>query len=258
MTFRPEQRKVVSDQPGVSITTPTRMALLAEIEGLLTACTGFALATLNLDHLVKLRRDPAFRAAYAAQSHVVADGNPVVWLQRLAGCPVELVPGSELIAPLVAMAARLGVPVALLGSTEATLALTSARLKADHPHLTIVACIAPPQGFDPTGPAGEAALSRLTATGARLCFLALGAPKQEILAARGHALLPEAGFVSIGAGLDFIAGTQKRAPVWVRRIAMEWAWRMALNPGRLARRYLDCALILPGLALAAWRARPPS
>ena len=86
-------------------------------------------------------------------------------------------------------------------------------------------------------------------------FLALGAPKQEILAARGLTLQPALGFVSIGAGLDFIAGAQTRAPLWVRRIAMEWAWRMASHPRRLARRYLDCAAILPGLTRAAWTAR---
>ncbi|MEO8243731.1 MAG: WecB/TagA/CpsF family glycosyltransferase [bacterium] len=247
---------VISFLPGpAAITTPTRAALLDEIETLLKSHQGFALATLNLDHLVKLRRLPAFRAAYAAQTHVVADGNPVVWLHKLAGNPVELVPGSELIAPLAALAAGLAVPVALLGSTEETLALAAAHLQKAHPGLTVVARIAPPHGFDPAGPAGEEALRQLAASGARLCFLALGAPKQEILAARGHALLPEVGFVSIGAGLDFIAGTQTRAPLWVRRIAMEWAWRMALNPGRLAGRYRDCALILPGLMLAAWRGR---
>ena len=237
------------------VNTPTRAVLLDQIDALLKARKGFALATLNLDHLVKLRRIPAFLAAYAVQTHVVADGNPVVWLQKLAGNPVELMPGSELIAPLAALAAGLAVPVAFLGSTEDTLALAAARLQKAYPGLSVVARIAPPQGFDPAGPAGEAALLQVQASGAQLCFLALGAPKQEILAARGHVMLPELGFVSIGAGLDFIAGTQKRAPVWVRRIAMEWAWRMALNPGRLARRYLDCALILPGLMLAAWRTR---
>ena len=96
-------------------------------------------------------------------------------------------------------------------------------------------------------------LAELAASGARLCFLALGAPKQEILAARGHGLLPQVGFVSIGAGLDFIAGAQVRAPVWVRRIAMEWAWRMLGNPRRLAKRYAQCALVLPGLMAQAKR-----
>ena len=203
--------------------------------------------------MVKLARDPAFRTAYLAQSHVVADGNPVVWVQKAAGQPVELIPGSELIAPVAALAARQDVPVALLGSTEAVLARAAAALEADHPGLRVVAKIAPPQGFDPAGAPGAAALEALAASGARLCFLALGAPKQEILAARGHGLLPQVGFVSIGAGLDFIAGAQVRAPVWVRRIAMEWAWRMLGNPRRLAKRYAQCALVLPGLMAQAKR-----
>lgn len=239
----------------VAVNFATPAALFADIEIRLRGGLSFALATLNLDHLVKLRRLPAFHAAYIRQTHVVADGNPVVWLYRLAGHPVELMPGSELIEPLAAMAARLGVPVALLGATEATLAAAAAQLQSANPGLTVAACIAPPQGFDPAGPAGAAALQQLAASGARLCFLALGAPKQEILAARGLDIRPGVGFVSIGAGLDFIAGTQKRAPKWIRRLALEWAWRMMLSPRRLARRYLDCILILPGLAISALRTR---
>ncbi|MEM7667689.1 MAG: WecB/TagA/CpsF family glycosyltransferase, partial [Pseudomonadota bacterium] len=72
---------------------------------------------------------------------------------------------------------------------------------------------------------------------------------------RAHAALPAVGFASIGAGLDFLAGTQVRAPAWVRKMALEWAWRLATNPGRMAKRYLDCALILPRLALTAFRQR---
>ena len=84
---------------------PTEAALLSDLEACLVRGQGFAIATLNLDHVVKLRRDPVFRAAYQAQSHVVADGNPIVWLSRLAGRrDVALVPGSELIAPVAALA----------------------------------------------------------------------------------------------------------------------------------------------------------
>ncbi|MCU0902865.1 MAG: WecB/TagA/CpsF family glycosyltransferase [Tabrizicola sp.] len=235
---------------------PTEAALLADVESCLARGQGFAIATLNLDHVVKLRRDPAFRAAYAAQSHVVADGNPIVWLMRLAGRrEVALVPGSELIAPVAALAARLKVPLAFLGSTDPVLRAAADRLRADHPGLTVAACLAPPYGFDPTSPAADALLDEIAASGARICLLALGAPKQEVLAARGFACHPGLGFLSIGAGLDFIAGHQTRAPVWVRKVAMEWLWRMLGNPRRLARRYLDCALVLPSLAGAALRSR---
>lgn len=217
--------------------------------------SGFTVATLNLDHIVKLRQQPAFRDAYARHSHVVADGNPIVWLRRVMGRPVALVPGSELVMPLAELARQADVPVALLGATDATLALAAARMQADLPGLRIVARIAPPFGFDPTGPEADRILSELADSGARLCFLALGAPKQEILAIRGAEKLPRCGFVSIGAGLDFIAGTQRRAPAWVRRIAMEWVWRMATDPVRLTRRYAQCFAILPGLFWSARRAR---
>ncbi len=235
---------------------PTEVALLADVEARLTAGQGFAIATLNLDHVVKMRGNPGFRRAYLAHSHVVADGNPIVWLSRLAGRgQVALVPGSELIAPMAALAARLGAPLAFLGSTEPVLQAATAALQADYPRLKVSACLAPPYGFDPESAAADALLDQVAASGARICLLALGAPKQEVLAARGLARHPQLGFLSIGAGLDFIAGHQVRAPVWVRKIAMEWLWRMLSNPRRLARRYLDCALVLPSLTGRAIAAR---
>ncbi|MES2541480.1 MAG: WecB/TagA/CpsF family glycosyltransferase [Pseudomonadota bacterium] len=235
---------------------PTEVALLADVEARLTAGQGFAIATLNLDHVVKMRGNPDFRRAYLAHSHVVADGNPIVWLSRLAGrSQVALVPGSELIAPMAALAARLGTPLAFLGSTEPVLQAATAQLKQDHPGLEVAACLSPPYGFDPESAAADALLDQVAASGARICLLALGAPKQEVLAARGLARHPQLGFLSIGAGLDFIAGHQVRAPVWVRKIAMEWLWRMLSNPRRLARRYLDCALVLPSLTGRAIAAR---
>lgn len=235
----------------VSVTHPDRAEFLADIEARLRSNRGFAVATVNLDHIVKLYRMPRFRKAYRAQTHVVADGNPIVWLSLLAGRPVELIPGSELIEPLAAIAARLETPVALLGATSETLERAAAALEAAHPGLRVVAKIAPPQGFDPEGETAGAALDEIGAAGARLCFLALGAPKQEVLAACGLDRLPACGFVSIGAGLDFIAGSQVRAPRIVRGLALEWLWRLARSPRRLAGRYGACIAVLPRLVRIA-------
>lgn len=237
----------------ITVNTPNAAALLAAVRQRLAAGQGFALATINLDHLVKLRADPAFRAAYAAQDLVVADGNPIVWLSRLARRPVDLVPGSTMVIPLARIAAATGRKVALLGATEPALQAAAARLQAEIPGLQIALQIAPPMGFDPQGAAAGAMLAQLQSEGIGLCFLALGAPKQELLAARGRDLAPDVGFACIGAGLDFLAGTQNRAPEWVQRIAMEWLWRMASNPRRLLPRYAACARLLPGQALCALR-----
>ncbi|MCC5991743.1 MAG: WecB/TagA/CpsF family glycosyltransferase [Rhodobacteraceae bacterium] len=239
----------------VTISCPTRAMLFEQMEQRLRLGQGFALATINLDHLVKLRESGDFREAYSRHELVVADGNPVVWLSRLARRPVALLPGSELIEPICAWAARQGIAVAFCGSTAATLDKAATELRHKIPGLRIAAQIAPPMGFDPVGPDARAMLEELRAAGAGICFLALSAPKQEILAIHGRDVAPELGFVSIGAGLDFISGRQTRAPRLVRRLALEWLWRMLSDPKRLVLRYIKSALILPGQARAALRLR---
>lgn len=239
----------------IHVDPANKTELMRAVTRAFAAGEGFALATINLDHLVKLSESEPFRAAYSAQDMVVADGNPIVWLSRLAGQRVELVPGSELVEPMARRAASLGVPIGLVGSTEAALDRASQALQSAIPGLDVAAKIAPPMGFDPGSSAANAIFHELEASGARLVFLALGAPKQEAMAARGRQIVPQIGFASIGAGLDFIAGSQTRAPKIVRRLALEWLWRMLTNPKRLFVRYLKCFAILPSQVRAAWRLR---
>jgi exopolysaccharide biosynthesis WecB/TagA/CpsF family protein len=238
----------------IRVTHADAAALLRAVDDRLAARQGAAVATINLDHLVKLRRDPAFRMAYAAQDIVVADGNPVVWLSRLARRSVSLVPGSDMTLPLVRLAAARGLRVALVGSNDTALAAAADRLRAEVPGVDVALTIAPPFPFDPLTE-GDPVLARIAVADIALCLLALGAPRQEVLAARGRAAAPRTVFASIGAGVDFLAGRQTRAPAWVRRIAMEWLWRAASQPRRLIPRYAACAAILPAQAWAAWKIR---
>lgn len=235
----------------ITVNVPTAAALLAEVRARFLARQGFALATLNLDHMVKLRRDPAYRPAYAAQDLIVADGKSILALSWLAGRRLGLAAGSDMVLPLARVAAETGTPVALFGSSPDSLEKAGRVMCEQVPGLEIVAQISPPLGFDPQSPLAAELLAEVAQSGARMCFLALGAPKQECLAARARSLHPEIGFASIGAGLDFLSGAQRRAPVWVRKLALEWFWRMMSNPRRLAGRYASCALILPSEALRA-------
>lgn len=240
----------------VTVTVPDKAALLADVGRHFDVKKGFSVATINLDHVVKLARDPRFRNAYAAHSHITADGNPIVWLSHLAGQgDVALVPGSEIIDPVARLAAEKGVPVAFFGATDASLEAAADAMRSQIPGIDIVLTLAPPMGFDPAGDMADDAIRQIGESGARLVFLALGAPKQEIFAARAAETLTETGFLSIGAGLDFISGAQVRAPKWVRALAAEWLWRMLSNPKRLAARYGACILALPGLTLKALAAR---
>ncbi len=243
------------DHSVIRVNVANTAALLAQVKQRLAQRSGFALATINLDHLVKLAHSAEFRASYAAHDLIVADGNPIVWLSHLARRPVSLVPGSDMVLPLAQAAANAGVGVALIGSTQAALDAACEHLMRTVPGLIVTLKIAPAMGFDPRGEAADRILREIAARDIGLCFIALGAPKQEAFAARGRALAPRTGFASVGAGLDFLAGSQNRAPRWVRAIAMEWLWRALSSPRRLIPRYAACAAILPGQISAALRLR---
>ncbi|WP_120500472.1 WecB/TagA/CpsF family glycosyltransferase [Roseovarius sp. EL26] len=237
------------------VNTPDQQALLDQVARNFASSKGFTVATLNLDHIVKLGQDDAFKTAYERHDLVVADGNPIVWLRGVMGQSVDLVPGSSLIAPIAEVAAKANVPIALVGATSQTLATAAERLEAQIPGLEVRIKIAPRFGFDPTGDEAYKIAQDLCDSEVGLCFLALGAPKQEVFAPFAADFAPKCGFVSIGAGLDFIAGTQRRAPMWVRKLALEWLWRMMTNPARLAKRYAACFRILPGLYRSAKQAK---
>lgn len=235
----------------VSLNVRDQASLMAIIEDRLRLGQGFALATMNVDHLEKLQFDKAFRAAYAAHDLVVADGNPVVWLARLAGHQFSLVPGSDLVQPLCALAARLDKPIAIIGGNQEGCEEASRRLTAEHPGLRVALVAAPGFPFDPEGPEADVLIRRLAGSGVALCLLALGAPRQEIFAARASRHCHGMGFASVGAGIDFIVGRQKRAPRVMRAAKLEWLWRAALSPKRLGMRYVKGALILPAHAVRA-------
>ncbi len=239
----------------IEVNIPTRAALFRIVQARLEQSNGFALATLNLDHLTKLPRDVGFLDAYHTHDLIVADGRPVVWLSQLARKPVELMPGSDLILPLCALAAKMDVPIALVGSSQDALDGAATALIQRTPGLKVVYQHAPAYGFDPSSPAADVIFEGMIDSGACICFIALGAPKQELFAARGRTQAPHVGFVSIGAGLDFLSGHQVRAPKIMRKLALEWLWRALQSPRRMVPRYAKCFAILPGLVIHAIRQR---
>lgn len=236
----------------IPISVPTQAKLLEEIRQRLLRRQGFSLATINLNHLVEQRRSKVFADACAAQDLTVADGNPVVWLSRLAGQPVDLVTGSDTLHPLLSLAAETGIKVGFYGATLDCLEAAKEKLKRAIPDLDVAWVAAPPMGFDPEGSEAKAAVIAMQKAGVQLCIIALSSPRQERFAAFARELAPTIGYCSLGASLDFVVGKQHRAPVWMRKMALEWLWRASSAPKRLGPRYLLCLAILPQLVLRAF------
>jgi N-acetylglucosaminyldiphosphoundecaprenol N-acetyl-beta-D-mannosaminyltransferase len=228
---------------GQYVNVPSLQDTVQSILARLADPRSFLVCTLNLDHLVKLRRLRSFRQAYSRAEFITADGFPIVWLGRLRGQQFQRVPGSDLIEPLCAAAAQRKLPIFLLGSSLSVLCASGRRLVGSYPELDIVGTYAPPSHFDLGSAFAAEAIKLLQQSGARICFLALGAPLQEAFASRALDETRGIAFIGVGAGLDFLAGAAMRAPDIVQKVNLEWAWRLFGDPRRLWLRYLRCGLL---------------
>jgi N-acetylglucosaminyldiphosphoundecaprenol N-acetyl-beta-D-mannosaminyltransferase len=169
---------------------------------------------------------------------IAPDGQPVRWaLNKLYNAGLtDRVYGPETTKRLCAGAADRALPIYLYGGTEPVLATLIARLKEWFPTLIIAGSEAPP--FRPLTPEEDAAaVARINASGAKLLFIGIGSPKQEVFA-HAHRDSIKAVQLCVGAAFDFHAGTKKMAPPWMQKHGLEWLFRLTQEPKRLWKRYL--------------------
>jgi N-acetylglucosaminyldiphosphoundecaprenol N-acetyl-beta-D-mannosaminyltransferase len=138
--------------------------------------------------------------------------------------------------PLVCgAAAERGIPVGFYGSSEPVLDALARALVARHPGLRIGFRWSPP--FGPVPPEeDEQVVEAIADSEIGVLFVGLGCPKQERWMA-AHRERLDCVLVGVGAGFDFAAGSKPKAPAWLQRAGLEWAFRLACEPRRLWWRY---------------------
>jgi N-acetylglucosaminyldiphosphoundecaprenol N-acetyl-beta-D-mannosaminyltransferase len=234
----------------------TRAQALDAIGSLIDAGRGGYVVTPNVDHVVQAHRAPELRSVYTGASLSLADGQPLVWALRALGTPVpERVSGSDAIEPLMAQAASRRDRIFFFGATPAVSTEAARRLTARYTGLEIVGRDTSSWSpDDPTPPEHSPVVRAIHASGAQLVVVALGCPKQEVWMARHTVALAPAVAIGLGASLDFVAGQVRRAPAWMSSAGLEWVFRLAQEPGRLAHRYLVRDIqIIPIVARQAQR-----
>ncbi|GIF76241.1 WecB/TagA/CpsF family glycosyltransferase [Asanoa siamensis] len=218
---------------------------------------GGRILTPNVDIVRQARSCPEVRAFLDDATLVVADGMPLIWASRLASNPLpERVTGSSLIWSLSAGLAADTRSVFVLGGDTPDIAQRAAdRLATSCPGLAVAGHRSPPFGFDADPAAVDDAVASVVAAAPDLVFVGIGFPRQERLIGRLRSELPRTWFLGCGMAVNFVAGHQHRAPVWMQRAGLEWAHRLGSEPRRLARRYLrhDAPYALRLLATAKRR-----
>lgn len=212
--------------------------------------------TPNVDHAVMYKTRSDLRAAYADASMILADGAPLIAASKILRQPLpERVAGSDL-TPAVLAAAKEGdrpLRVFLLGAGPGVAEKAAANILKAYANVEIVGTHCPPLGFENNDSANEAALNAVSAASPDLLIVGLGAPKQELWVSKHRNRLDANVALCVGATIDFLAGHKKRSPVWMRRVGLEWAHRVATEPRRLATRYAKDAWVFPQLVWQEWR-----
>jgi len=188
---------------------------------------------INAAKVVACEDDAAMRAAVADAHLVTADGQAVVWASRLLSRAVKgRVAGVDLMERLIEHAARRGYSVYFLGARPATVAEVATIARTRFPALRIAGT------RDGYFTDEDDVVAEIRAAAPDIVFLGFGTPAKEYFMHRRYRELGVPFVMGVGGSFDVYAGAIKRAPMWMQRAGLEWAFRVAQEPRRMWKRYL--------------------
>jgi N-acetylglucosaminyldiphosphoundecaprenol N-acetyl-beta-D-mannosaminyltransferase len=197
--------------------------------------------TPNVDHLMKLQRDPEFLRIYRQADYRVCDSQILLIASKFLGNPLrEKISGSDLFPAFYRYHRHHEeIKVFLLGGTPESVEIARENINLQSGREIIVGAYSPPFGFEKSTAMSLEIIERITRTGATVLAVGVGAPKQEKWIFRFKDCLPDVRiFLAIGATIEFEAGTLSRAPKIFSDMGLEWLYRLLKEPKRLWKRYL--------------------
>ncbi len=191
----------------------------------------------NVHMAMESHDDKSFNEVVNRADMVTSDGMPLVWALKILGHKdASRVYGPDLLLEICRGASKRKIPIGLYGGTSDRLREFKETLERRFPDIVIACSIAPP--FRPlTEDEDDAYTRELVESGVRIIFVGIGCPRQERWMA-DHARQIPATMIGVGAAFDFHSGHVRQAPVLLQRFGMEWAFRLAMEPRRLWKRYM--------------------
>jgi len=191
--------------------------------------------TANAGVLCMMRRDPELQQACESGDLVLADGMSVVWALRLARTAVpERVTGVDLMARLLDAGATRGLRVFFLGAREEVVRALADSCARSYPGLVVAGYR---NGFFSSAD-HPALVEQIRESRPHLLFVGMPSPFKETFLERHRARLCVPVLMGVGGSFDVLAGYVARAPPLLRRVGMEWSWRLLMEPRKMWKRYL--------------------
>ena len=190
------------------------------------------MVTVNTEFVMEAQHNVPFRRCINDATLTVADGAGIVWASRYLHRPIaERVTGTDLLVALAHLCAERGYRLYLLGAAPGVAEIAAERLQQLNPGLHIAGTYA----GSPSVAEEDAIIERVRAAHADVLCVAYGAPAQELWIYRNLSCLPVAVAMGVGGAYDFLSGRQKRAPILMQHLSLEWLYRLYREPWRWRR-----------------------
>ncbi|HBB31976.1 MAG TPA: glycosyltransferase [Cyanobacteria bacterium UBA8803] len=202
---------------------------------------GGVVVTPNVDHLIRLQKDPDFYRVYQLSNYRVCDSKIVFLASMFLGSPIqEKISGSDFFPDFYTFNRNnKSIKIFLLGAAQGVAKKAQEKINAKVGREIIVGVYSPPFGFEDDEKECDKIIELINQSGATVVAIGLGAPKQEKWIFKSKEKLANINiFLAVGAAIDFEAGHKPRAPKWMSEVGLEWLYRLLYEPKRLWKRYL--------------------
>jgi N-acetylglucosaminyldiphosphoundecaprenol N-acetyl-beta-D-mannosaminyltransferase len=249
-TFMRDSTSIHLRHFGAKVDALTAHEVVQEIESLAFTGRVAFLTNHNLHSLYLLQKNEQFAEAYKRADITIVDGFPVLlaakFASRRAGHKLSKSHRVGSLDWLAAIAPSTPIErIAVVGASPASNAKAVTRLSDQLPRVDIRGW----SGARWTNAAADTVVRELGEFRPSLVIVGLGMPLQESFLLSRFAELPPAVYATVGGAIDQLSGEQRPAPRWLGAMGIEWLWRLATQPRRLAGRYLVEPILLAGLLL---------
>lgn len=228
----------VIDFLGIRLNNMTATEILNHVDYCILRKHPCQIVGVNVDQAIRVIEDEYSNKIFHDAELVFTDGKPIIWMAKWLKRPiVQKVSGPDLMMLLCERAAQKGYKIFLLGAGPGVAAKAAKNLEKAYPALQCVGTYSPPFGFEKDPVEMEKIIMMLRKSQADQLFVGMGSPKQDIFIYENMEKYQIPVSYSMGAALDFLGDSIKRAPKWMSDSGLEWFHRFLQNPKRLYKRY---------------------
>jgi N-acetylglucosaminyldiphosphoundecaprenol N-acetyl-beta-D-mannosaminyltransferase len=233
---------------GVKVDPVTKAEAIVKIAGFLDEQKSHFVTTPNPEIILYAHRHHEYREILNKADLALPDGTGLLLVSRLR----ERVSGADMVPEIARLARERNLTIALLGGLDQTTVHQAADVMRGWGNNIVYASHGVPKEQWENKQFHDRIISELRAASPAIIFVALGHPKQEQWIDQHLNSLPTVRlFMGCGGALEFIAGSAKRAPAWMRHFGLEWLWRLMNEPKRI-KRILNAVIVFPITVLLAY------